>query len=115
SLRSRLTCDGSSDPRWESLSGFLDSHADLFASVNTSSARRNLETAVADLMAHAMDQEGGLRGSKGETARQRALRLTLRSHYMRPMVNAAKSCVDVHPELKSLVMPGSHARGEKFL
>jgi nucleotide-binding universal stress UspA family protein len=107
--------EGSALETLRRVQGFLDTHADVFASVNQSSTRRNLDNAVTQLTAHAADQETGLRSSKGETARQRALRLALRIHEMIPIVEAAKNAKKTVPELKALTMPDSHVRVEELL
>ena len=64
---------------------FLDDHTALLEAVNTSTARQKLDAVVSQLATHATEQGGGARESKGETAKQRRLRLTLRADHMRPI------------------------------
>jgi hypothetical protein len=95
--------------------GFLDANAERFAAINTSSTRRSLDTTVAQLTAHAADQEGGTRSGLGETARQRSLRKALRIHHMRAIAEAAKIKLRAVPEFRALTMPDVNVKMEQLL
>src|SRR6266550_1598364 len=94
---------------------FLDAQVPLLDDVNTSSARRNLDEVAAQLAAHAVNQDGGSRGSKGETAKQRTLRLALRFNHMRPIAVVAKERLRDVPEFEALQMPRSNVVGQKLV
>src|SRR5437870_11664073 len=95
--------------------GFLDAHAPLLDEVNKSSSRRKLDDVAAQLAAHAVNQDGGSRGSKGETAKQRTLRLALRFNHMRPIAAVAKERLRDVPEFEALQMPPSNVVGQKLV
>src|SRR5437773_12293323 len=84
---------------------FLDAHVPLLDDVNTSSARRNLDEVAAQLAAHAVSQDGSTRGSKGETATQRTLRLALRLNHMRPIALVARQRLRDVSEFEALRTP----------
>jgi hypothetical protein len=90
---------------------FLDDHTALLEAVNTSTARQKLDAVVSQLATHATEQGGGARESKGETAKQRRLRLTLRADHMRPIAAIAEENLPKSPELKALGMPKARLRG----
>src|SRR6266571_1122496 len=94
--------------------GFLDANATVVASINQSSLRQKLDETVTQLTAHAVAQENGGRGSTGETARQRTLRLALRLE-MRPFAEAARLNEADVPELRSLHMPRADATIERLI
>src|SRR5689334_14739509 len=64
---------------------FLDDNDALLGVVNQSSARKRLDETVAQIGSHAVAQVAGRRIAEGETAKQRTLRLALRSDHMRPV------------------------------
>jgi hypothetical protein len=84
---------------------FLDDNAAILDSVNKSGARKNLNAVAAQIGAHAVDQDGGVRGSKGETARKKRLSMQLRFDHMRPIAEVAKQNLRDAPEFKSLGLP----------
>src|SRR6266566_1726201 len=69
---------------------FLDRNDGLLGAINKSGARRTLDAIVAQLGAHAVNQDAGRVNRKGETARTRAVRLALRTQ-MRPVAAVAKA------------------------
>jgi len=97
------------------IQGFLDANGARFTSINSSALRQNIDDTVARLTAGAVDQEAGLRGSLGETAKQRAARLTLRKYYMRPIATVARLKLRGMPEFFSLRMPRASLTGERLI
>ncbi len=87
---------------------FLDAHADVLSAVNTST-RKTLDDVVSQLADLSIAQDRNTRGSKGETARQRALRVDLRQSYMAPITELAKYKLPDVPELAALMLPPSNA------
>jgi hypothetical protein len=59
---------------------FLDENAASLTGVDLTAARKRLDDVVVTFTAHAFHQDVGSRGAKGETAKQRQLRLELRRH-----------------------------------
>jgi hypothetical protein len=84
---------------------FLDTSREVLKPLEQSGARRALDQSIAQLSAHAVDQAAGLVGSKGETARQRAFRVALRTAHMRPIATIARSQLRSVPEFASLQLP----------
>jgi hypothetical protein len=80
---------------------FLDANASLLGA-NILPARQNLDDAVALLTTLAATQSGGIMAAKGATARQKALRATLRNNYMKPVSTVAKLLLPDVPEIGSL-------------
>ena len=83
---------------------FLDENAALIGP-NIASSRRNLDDAVSKLTAMAVTQTGGTLASKGATARQRSLRVSLRNNNMKPIAAVAKLLLHDVPEFAALTMP----------
>ena len=83
---------------------FLDRNDGVLGVINKSGARKSLDAIVAQLSTHAVNQDAGLVNSKGETAKQRAARLALRTH-MRPVAAVAKAKLRDVPEFKVLTLP----------
>src|SRR5690242_6679076 len=97
---------------------FLDSHRDLFAKddpVQFDRVYRRLEETLTSLRAFAVEQDGGRRGSLGETSLQTRLRLDLRAQWLRPIATIARRNAKRNPGLKALDMPRASTRGEAFL
>ena len=84
---------------------FLDDNETTLNAVNTSNVRKRLDELVARMSDHAVAQIGGHRVAKGETARQRQLRLTLRLVYMQPIAIIAKQMLREQPEFTQLRLP----------
>jgi hypothetical protein len=89
---------------------FLDKHGEALGEVTRSGARKNVDECVADLQAHAVQQDGGRRKAIGETAHQRELRLALR-FAMRPIVEVAAARLRETPQFAALRMPSYRLRG----
>ncbi len=83
---------------------FLDANADAPAAVNTST-RKQLDDVVKQLSDYSVTQDSADRGGRGETARQHALRLTLRRSYMRPVAKLAQLELRSVPEFVALTLP----------
>jgi hypothetical protein len=83
---------------------FLDAHADALSGVNTS-ARKQLDDVVKQLSDYSVTQDSASRGSRGETARQHALRVALRRSYMRPVSKLAQLKLRTVPEFAALTLP----------
>jgi len=83
---------------------FLDANAQVIGPAIASS-RRNLDEVVTNLTNYASAQEVGNISSRGETAKQRALRAALRSDHMEPIAEVAKQMLRDVPEYHALVMP----------
>jgi hypothetical protein len=80
---------------------FLDANATLIGA-NIHPARQNLDDAVTQLTTMAATQSGGIMAAKGATARQKALRATLRNNYMKPVATVAKLLLPDVPEIGAL-------------
>jgi hypothetical protein len=83
---------------------FLDTNKTLLDAVNKST-RKQLDDVVTQLSDLSIAQESGARGSKGETARQRASLLVLRRNYMAPVAELAKLKLRDVPEFAALMLP----------
>lgn len=97
------------------MQGFLDTHPTLVASVNQSGARTELDSVATQLTAQATTQETGTRGSKGQTAKQKSLRRTLRVNYMHPIAEIAKHQLRTVPEFKALQMPKGSVTQDRLI
>jgi hypothetical protein len=85
--------------------GFLDDKKPLFDEVNASMARTNLDDVVVQIEGFSVTQEGSDRSSRGETAKQRSLKASLRFNYMRPVAVVARQQLKDVPEFGALQMP----------
>jgi len=95
---------------------FLDEYAAVLAAlVDLTAARKRLDDVVASFSDHAYQQDAGNRGAKGETAKQRQLRLSLRSQQMDPIALIARKNLRSTPEFAALQMPKSSVVGEGFI
>jgi hypothetical protein len=95
---------------------FLDDNAALLAAiVDLTAARKRLDAVVASFTDHAYNQDAGSRGAKGETAKQRQLRLTLRAQQMDPIALIARKNLRTTPEFAALQMPKPTVSGEAFI
>jgi hypothetical protein len=93
---------------------FLDANAATVGPA-VAASRRNLDDVVAQLTTHAAAQEGGNIGSRGETAKQRVLRTSLRNNHMRPIAEVAKQKLRDVPEFHALVMPAANATSAQLV
>jgi hypothetical protein len=91
----------------------LSAHPE-FASLSGSPARAALTATIGDLETHDAEQDHGTRASKGETARQRALRQALLVQ-MRGLAAAARLKLRKSPEFVEFKLPPSSAAVEKVL
>ena len=93
---------------------FLDTNAAVVGPTIASS-RRSLDDVVTQLATDATAQEPGNIGGRGETARQRALRSSVRQDHMGPIARVAKQKLrDVH-EFHALTMPPSNATSAQLV
>ena len=93
---------------------FLDDNAAVVGPTIASS-RKSLDDVVTQLSAHATAQESGNIASRGETARQRVLRSSLRRDHMRPIAEVAKQKLRDVPEFHALTMPPSSATSAQLV
>jgi len=91
---------------------FLDTNSDVLAVVNKST-RKQLDDVVTQLSELSIAQDGSARGSKGETSRQRSLRLALRRNYMVPIAELAKLKLRDVPEFAALMLPPASATAQR--
>ena len=89
--------------------------AQLTSAVDITAARKRLDNVIASFTTHAVDQDGNSRSARGETEKQRQLRLTLRTEQMAPIAEIARRNLRTTPEFKSLQMPPRSVVGVAFL
>jgi hypothetical protein len=94
---------------------FLIENAALLTGVDFSAARQRLDAVIASFTTHAFDQDVGVRGAKGETAKQRQLRVKLRQQQMEPIALIARRNLRDVPEFAALQMPKPSVKGQAFL
>jgi hypothetical protein len=95
---------------------FLDENATaLIGVVDLAGARHRLDDVAMSFTGHAFNQDVGARGSKGETAKQRQLRLKLRREQMEPVALIARRNLRTVPEFVALQKPKPTLRGQAFL
>ena len=86
--------------------GFIEENLDaLTSAVDFAASRRRLDEILASFTTHAVDQDANDRGVKGESAKQRQLRVTLTADVMRPIAEVARRNLRTTPEFKALQMP----------
>jgi len=89
---------------------FLDDNAAVLAAiVDLTAARKRLDAVVASFTNHAYDQDASNRGAKGETAKQRQLRVKLRGQQMEPIALIARKNLRTTPEFAALQTPNGPA------
>jgi hypothetical protein len=95
---------------------FLDENAALLTGVvDLAGARHRLDDVATSFTGHAFNQDVGARGAKGETAKQRQLRVKLRRQQMEPVALIARRNLHTVPEFVGLQMPKPTLRGHAFL
>jgi hypothetical protein len=95
---------------------FLDDNAAILAAiVDLTAARKRLDAVVASFTDLAYDQDASDRGAKGETAKQRQLRVKLRGERMAPIALIARKNLRTTPEFAALQMPKPAVSGEAFI
>ena len=87
----------------------------MLSGVDFTAARKRLDEVLTSFSGHALDQDVGDRGAKGETARQRQLRFKLRTELMEPIAVIARHNLRSVPEFKALQMPKQEVRGQAFI
>src|SRR5689334_637720 len=94
---------------------FLDDNTPMLVAVNQSEARKRLDDTAAQMGSLAVAQVEGSRTTQGETARQRQLRLTLRTDHMSPITVIASQKLREQPEFTKLLLRPSRfkARGSR--
>jgi hypothetical protein len=76
--------------------------------------KQKLDQALKVLMEFGVDQDRGYRGSLGETAKQRQLRLDLVEEWLKPIAAIARRLLREAPEFAALQLPSASARGHGF-
>ena len=94
---------------------FLADNQAALASVDLTAACKRLDDVITSFTTHAYEQDLNHRSAKGETEKQRQLRLTLRSQQMAPIAEVARRNLSRVPEFKALQLPPRSAKGEAFL
>lgn len=94
---------------------FLDEDSAVLSGVDFTTARKRLDTIVTSFSDHALDQNVGDRNAKGETAKQRQLRLKLRGQQMEPIAIIARHNLRSAPEFKAMTMPKRKVVGPAFI
>lgn len=94
---------------------FLDENAALLTGADLAAGRHRLDEVATTFTAHALDQDVGDRGSKGETAKQRQLHVKLRREQMEPISVIARRNLRSVPEFTALRMPKPAIRGQAFI
>jgi len=94
---------------------FLEENAALLTGADLTAARQRLNLVMTSFTTHAFDQDVGTRGAKGETAKQRQLRMKLRRDQMEPIALIARRNLRTVPEFHALQMPKPSVRGQAFI
>ena len=83
---------------------FFDDNGAKLGAINPT-AVKELAAVIEELSTLAVSQESGARGSKGETSRNRSLRVALRQDHMAPIAAVAKYKLPTVPEFAALTLP----------
>ena len=94
---------------------FIADNAAALTSVDLTAATKRLDDVITRFSTHAYDQELHNRSAKGETEKQRQIRLTLRRQQMVPIAEIARRNLSSVPEFKALQLPPRTAKGGAFL
>jgi hypothetical protein len=94
---------------------FATANEAALTSVDLTAALKRLDEVITSFTTHAYDQDSHNRSAKGETEKQRQLRLKLRSEQMAPIAEIARQNFSTVPEFKALQMPPRSAKGQAFL
>jgi hypothetical protein len=89
--------------------------AQLTGVVDLTVVLQRLALVITTLTTHAYNQDSNNRSAKGETEKQRQLRLKLRNEQMSPIAAIAKLYFGTVPEFKELQMPPRSAKGAAFI
>ncbi|HVT37498.1 MAG TPA: hypothetical protein VHE78_00500 [Gemmatimonadaceae bacterium] len=94
---------------------FLDTHADVVGSVNTTDARQRLNTLVTRLAATVDEQGTHTRQSRGEVQRRQQLERVLIRKYMTPLAKFARAQLEGAPGFAALTPSGNDLRTERLV
>jgi hypothetical protein len=94
---------------------FCTDNEAALTTVDLTGACKRLDDVITSFTTHAYDQEAHNRSAKGETEKQRQIRLTLRREQMAPIAEIARRNLSTVPEFKALQLPPRRAKGEAFL
>ena len=92
----------------------LDAHPDVFQSVNATQARRELDAAITQLDAAAVEQGIQARESRGEVNRRTQLEHVLVRKYMTPLAKFARSQLKGVPNLDALTPSANQLKRERL-
>ena len=84
-------------------------------SADIARALQKVDEILDRLRRYGVEQDGGLRGIRAETAKQRQLRLDLCKQWLKPIAVIARRNLRHVPEYKSLQMPKASDRGNGFI
>jgi len=93
---------------------FDDNFDELSAAVDITSGRKCLTNVLASFRTHAVAQSAADRETKGASAKQQDLRVTLRTEQMQPIAEIARRNLRMVPEFKALRMPRIWITGPAF-
>ncbi|HVZ47563.1 MAG TPA: hypothetical protein VG916_02155 [Gemmatimonadaceae bacterium] len=94
---------------------FLATNTDAVPSVNETDARRQLETALAEMDAAAAAQDAAVREIRGETGRRTQLERTLVRKYLTPLAEFARASLRGVPEYAALTPAVASLRGPRLV
>lgn len=94
---------------------YFDENDAMLQRVDFTTARKRLDDIVASFSGHALDQNVGDRGARGETAKQKHLRVKLRGEQMEPIAVIARHNLRSAPEFRALRKPSQKVRGHAFI
>jgi hypothetical protein len=88
---------------------------ELASAVDLTVARQRLDDVITSFTTHAFDQDANKRSAKGETEKQRQVRVKLRAELMQPIAEIARRNLRTVPEFKALQLPPRSAKGGAFI
>jgi hypothetical protein len=95
---------------------FCAENATALASVvDLTVACQRLDDVITSFTTHAFEQDANTRSAKGETEKQRQVRVKLRAELMQPIAEIARQNLRTVPEFKALQLPPRSAKGAAFL
>jgi hypothetical protein len=94
---------------------FEEYAAVLTGLIDLTVARKRLDDVVSSFTDHAFDQDANDRGAKGETARQRDVRIKLRAERMNAIAFIARRNLRSTPQFAALQLPKPTVHGQAFL
>ena len=93
----------------------LDAHGDVVGAVNSSDARRQLDSAVARLGSTVSVQGARVREGRGEKQNQGTLEADLRQRHMLPVTKVARGKLATVPNIAALTPSASKLRGASLV